>query len=318
MIRDVLLFVTSCIFWQLIAINKRERPSSLSFLKATDEKEIDSLEHELSGKLPASIVLSGMLQKVRKETYSSIHYSTDKSIVMTVSPYPIDPKACKVCIFVNRPTVQEEVIEEIVDFLGKLPYEKVNLAAVSRTYAVLLKERMLEKYDVKNISELETESCGLYVLPEGVKMNSKALPEGYLLQQLKHEDAVKVNENWGSRSSTSITFVEKLIAEFPSVGVYNENLELVCWCLTYDYGAFGFLYTVENFRRKGLGEVAVRALLNFWFERKKREKGWCFSPYAFIDDKNEKSMGLFRKIGFLKIGDVNWETKFELIPKELK
>ena len=125
-------------------------------------------------------------------------------------------------------------------------------------------------------------------------LSRRLLPKGYEFSRLQPEDAVLIDSCWKYRTSTSRRRIRALIAEYPclgirytnddgtnnsiSIGVNNNNNHdslqpsllhnslplLVCWCLTYDYGALGMLHTLPAHRGRGLARELLSVLVDEW------------------------------------------------------
>ena len=124
-------------------------------------------------------------------------------------------------------------------------------------------------------------------------LSRRLLPKGYEFSRLQPDDAVLVDSCWLYRTSTSRRRIRTLIAEYPCLGIRytnngddtnrdfdennNESLlppppspqqnshpSLVCWCLTYDYGALGMLHTLPAHRGRGLARRLVSVLVDQW------------------------------------------------------
>ena len=124
-------------------------------------------------------------------------------------------------------------------------------------------------------------------------LSRRLLPKGYVFSRLQPDDAVLIDSCWKYRTSTSRRRIRALIAEYPclgirytnndgtnnsiSIGVNNNSHDslqpsllhnslplLVCWCLTYDYGALGMLHTLPAHRGRGLARELLSVLVDEW------------------------------------------------------
>ena len=142
-------------------------------------------------------------------------------------------------------------------------------------------------------------------------LSRRLLPKGYEFSRLQPDDAVLVDSCWLYRTSTSRRRIRALIAEYPCLGIRytnndddtnrdidennNESLQpppplpqqnshppLVCWCLTYDYGALGMLHTLPAHRGRGLARRLVSVLVEEWmqFDFGKHHQH-CYQPTYF-------------------------------------
>lgn len=74
---------------------------------------------------------------------------------------------------------------------------------------------------------------------------------------------------------------------------------MVSWCLYGEYGGPGQLQTVDKHKKKGYGEVVLRALT-----KSSAELG--VDPHAFIVLNNVASMNLFKKVGYEPRYTASW------------
>jgi RimJ/RimL family protein N-acetyltransferase len=146
----------------------------------------------------------------------------------------------------------------------------------------------------------DDETIMMYMEKEEVQKFEFEVPEGFQLRPLSIEDAFKVNENWAHKSPGSINFIEYNIKFNPNVGLYNEQNELISWCLTHDFRLLLNLYTVKDHLRKGYAEIVTKAISKIL-----AEKHGC-DVTACIIVKNFKSLNLFNKLGFKEIDRTFW------------
>ena len=78
-----------------------------------------------------------------------------------------------------------------------------------------------------------------------------------------------------------------------------NSKKILSYVLISSQYAIGALTTVDEAKRKGYGEVLVKYLAK---ELAKRD----FIPYAYVANANQKSINLFKKVGFQRIGGSNW------------
>jgi len=126
------------------------------------------------------------------------------------------------------------------------------------------------------------------------------LPSNLHIKELTDDNVDKINSIWPHRSEGSEIFVSYSIKYHLNVGLFDDDNNLVAWCLRYDNGALGILQTDANYLRKGLGSVVVKAL-----SKKIAEEFQC-DNIALVVQENVKSMNLFNKMGFKKIGSHTW------------
>ncbi|XP_065083790.1 uncharacterized protein LOC135705865 [Ochlerotatus camptorhynchus] len=165
-----------------------------------------------------------------------------------------------------------------------------------RTYGILDKhqlvmKRVLQKLNVPfpNVSV----ACNLYLLPKEVGLGLEVLPPpaGFRLAELKVHHAQIINATWAFRSGASEYAITRCIAWNTNVGLFDEQNELVAWCLLNNLGIICVLYTVEAYRRRGLAEVVLRAMVT-----KLANQG--MNSVASVLLSNAPSRALFEKLGF--------------------
>lgn len=117
---------------------------------------------------------------------------------------------------------------------------------------------------------------------------------------LKTENIPRVDQVWPHRYSTSSTFFELLIESGLTYGLFStEDNCLLAWITISDAGFLTHLYCEEEHRRKGYGEYITKFACN---DQLKKEK----DVFCYIVEKNDKSLQLFRKLGFQIIGRGVW------------
>ncbi|KAG5186896.1 P-loop containing nucleoside triphosphate hydrolase protein [Tribonema minus] len=121
------------------------------------------------------------------------------------------------------------------------------------------------------------------------------------LDALREGDVDAVNDTWKYKSPTSRAMVQWLVAHKPTVAVRVRGA-LASWCLVYEYGALGMLFTRPEFRGRGLATVAVAHLT--------RQLLLSEPPshplFTFITDDNAASQGMFTKVGWRRLLDTAW------------
>jgi N-acetylglutamate synthase-like GNAT family acetyltransferase len=91
-----------------------------------------------------------------------------------------------------------------------------------------------------------------------------------------------------------------MIENNTNVGLFNENDELVAWCLKLDFGSLAALQVDANHLRKGYGETVTKAIC------KKIAEECNVDISSNIVHANIKSKNLFAKLGFNEIDNNFW------------
>lgn len=133
-----------------------------------------------------------------------------------------------------------------------------------------------------------------YVLPNDVHI---AAPD-VEVKNLSVSDAAAVDEGWEFKEKNSFQYIENQIETDFSAGI-REDGRLAACAVMHDVGSIGFLHTIEECRRRGLGSQIVRYL-----SLKLREAGRL--PHTFIITDNVASQKLFESIGFVRDGTYAW------------
>ena len=137
-----------------------------------------------------------------------------------------------------------------------------------------------------------------------------SIPNGFELRSLSKIDAIKMNSVWPHAHESSQQFLELLIEVNPSVGLYNDNGELVAWSVDLEVAALGALQVDANYLRKGFGSIVAKGL------SKKIAIERDHDITAHIILANANSLSMFQKIGFKEIDSNYWigieETKMKI------
>lgn len=110
----------------------------------------------------------------------------------------------------------------------------------------------------------------------------------------------KINSLWHHRYEGSDKFISYSIKYHLNVGIFNEDNELVAWCLRYDSGSLGMLQVAEKERRKGYGSLVSKIMC------KKIAKEFNSDVISSIVPGNVQSEKMFSKIGFKNVGPHCW------------
>lgn len=120
------------------------------------------------------------------------------------------------------------------------------------------------------------------------------------MRQLESNDAEFCNNLWKFKDEKSELWIRSLLEVHGGYALIDETTkEILSFVLISSQYAIGGLTTVEKARRKGYGEFMVKLL-----SKKLVERG--FTPLAYIADNNDRSLKLFDKLGFKRVGGSNW------------
>ncbi|MBN3309322.1 GLYL3 protein, partial [Amia calva] len=101
-----------------------------------------------------------------------------------------------------------------------------------------------------------------------------------------------VNKTWKcGGSAQGFRNIQKLITNFPSCCITDDQGNPISWVLVYDYCALGLLYTLPEHRGKGYAKILISTI-----SKSLRAQG--YSVYSFIEEENKVSYRLFKGLGF--------------------
>lgn len=124
-------------------------------------------------------------------------------------------------------------------------------------------------------------------------------PNNVTLKPLSGDDAEAVNNEWPNKCVGSDFLVRRLIEWNANIGAYDENNELMGWCLKLQCGALGALQVRKKFMRRGIGSVCALAMCKIL-------QNSNLDAFALINSENFNSQNLFVKLGFKHIDDAYW------------
>ncbi|KAN0015261.1 hypothetical protein ACTFIU_001587 [Dictyostelium citrinum] len=208
--------------------------------------------------------------------------------------------------FKNNPLIKWEEIFEKVGLDNKIGLErhfrkteKISIACVSIEYETLFIESLKGYFkNMKPDSEVfDALTLKVDNIQEKIKELKLNLDEN--VGPLKYDDAETINNKWQYKSNESINFLRWSCTQTISAG-YRINGELVSWIIMYTDGSIGSLYTLEEFRGKGLSKKVVSYILIKFFEN-----GFDL-PYCFVRDNNISSQKVMRSFGFKSSSLVKW------------
>lgn len=120
------------------------------------------------------------------------------------------------------------------------------------------------------------------------------------MRELKNSDAKFCNDLWLFKNEQSEHWIRSLLEVHGGYALIDEkSKEILSYVLITSQYAIGGLTTVVKSRRKGYGEVLVKFLAK---ELARRD----LIPFAYVANDNQKSLNLFQKLNFTRIGGSNW------------
>lgn len=128
-------------------------------------------------------------------------------------------------------------------------------------------------------------------------------PNDITLKPLSVDDADFVNNEWPNSCDGSDFLVKRLIEWNPNIGAFDENNELMGWCLCLQAGPLGALQVRKKFMRRGVGSVCVLAMCKILANMN-------LDTFALVNELNFNSQNMFVKLGFKHKDDAYWLRTF--------
>ena len=128
---------------------------------------------------------------------------------------------------------------------------------------------------------------------------SRDLPDGFYFQELHSSLAEYIGEYWGFWRDVPKLQNEKFrnCISVGGVGIFTDSTtphKLVSWAVrSEDCGEIHHLYTLEEYRGRGLASAVVREM-----SRRIQDKGKV--PFCYIVVGNSASVALFKELGFVQ------------------
>ena len=125
------------------------------------------------------------------------------------------------------------------------------------------------------------------------------LPAGFYLQSLDSSRAECIGEHWPFWKNMPKLRNEKFRNSISvgGVGIFTDSTtphKLVSWAvISENYGGISHLYTLEEYRGRGLASAVVREM-----SRRIQDKGEV--PFCYIVVGNSGSAALFKRLGFVE------------------
>ena len=123
----------------------------------------------------------------------------------------------------------------------------------------------------------------------------RILPKGFFIQSLQpsHAEFIATHHPYYKLHYRLAQLHFKYCLSNPSVGVFTDTMppNLVCWIVRSYDGSLHHLYTLEQYRRRGLATAAVRMMC-------KHIQDQGDVPFCCILTNNHSSSTLFTTLGF--------------------
>lgn len=137
------------------------------------------------------------------------------------------------------------------------------------------------------------------------------------MKPLSLADAEVVNDEWPNKHVGSYFLIKRLIEWNPNLGAFDENNELMGWCLRLQAGALGALQVRQKFVRRGIGSLLVVAMCKILANNDK-------DTFALVNHNNFVSQHMLRKLGLKHTDDAYWlrtsptDEKFEWCDEDIR
>lgn len=160
-------------------------------------------------------------------------------------------------------------------------------------YFATVEEWMIPYLTKTNLIEWDLKTWQFY-LPDEINLPIPCAE----FRELQISDAEFVYKNSDYKEFLSIDYIQERIEKGISSGLIIND-QLTAWAITQDDGAIGFLHVVDKHRRNGF---AYQIMLDMIRKLKRAGK----IPITYIEDGNNKSVQLMKKIGFIEDKQLIW------------
>lgn len=123
------------------------------------------------------------------------------------------------------------------------------------------------------------------------------IPEKFSIHSLSTQDMEYAHSQYPYCHDVHLSFFKMLHKFNKNLGIYNQNGELLAWCLLHQPNAFTALQVRTDRQRTGLGSLLLRNMAKSLASEGK-------DSFAIIVDGNQASTNLFQKVGFECIDEV--------------
>jgi ribosomal protein S18 acetylase RimI-like enzyme len=127
----------------------------------------------------------------------------------------------------------------------------------------------------------------------------RSAPGNITLKPLSTENAEVVDDEWPNKHVASHFLVKRLIEWNQNIGAFNEDGELMGWCLRLQAGPLGALQVREKFMRKGIGSLVTLAMCKILAND-------GLDTFALVGNHNLASQKMFTRLGFERKDDAYW------------
>lgn len=122
-----------------------------------------------------------------------------------------------------------------------------------------------------------------------------AIPTHIKLQSLSEVHVPQIDVVYPHHGPTTADQFKKLIKFNVNVGVFDDDNNLLGWCMKHQSGTLSALQVEEKYKRQGFGSLIVKHMVE---ELAKNDE----DTLAFVDEDNFASKSMFEKVGFKSLG----------------
>lgn len=184
----------------------------------------------------------------------------------------------------------DETLTRIRDLLSLLPSDRVYYAGCIMDWHLPAIQNVVES---KGFHKFFETTSYLYIFPKekAAHLTIPQLATGFTLAPLTEAHIDEIDSQYPHRNSKTPYLFKKLMKFNVSLGLFDAEGKLVCWCFRYQSGVLNALQTVEGVRQRGYGSIVAIAMMR---ELAKRGE----DATACVILSNSTSQRLFEKLGF--------------------
>ncbi|CRK89761.1 CLUMA_CG003530, isoform A [Clunio marinus] len=271
-------------------------------LQELNDEELQYIINKLERHLPRLIkdlyfILTAQRLRSSSADNFPIFYKYSEGLMENCTIFGITKEGDhKVWLFTLQDSLQE--LTECLEKTKLINWDKVSFVTVHRAMTLPIFEHIKKN----NLKLLDDEQGSYYWMMKENALNLNIeIPNGTYVKRLSDADSHFCNNIWNFRKENSEPFVRSLINVNGGYGLFDETSnELLCFALINDHSAVGLLTTIERFRGKKYGQLIAK------YVSLKISETLNLHPTVYINDVNPISRRIFERIGFQKIGDMNW------------
>ncbi|XP_077982537.1 uncharacterized protein LOC144437468 [Glandiceps talaboti] len=184
------------------------------------------------------------------------------------------------------PCLNDKFLKTVTQYMNNHGFQ------IDKTLAFQLYVRNLDKAIVETMQKAHT------------------LPEGFAMGSLRVEHAKLVTSSFSLTSAIDVPMVRKMINEFPSVAIYDNNRdEPVSWSLLIQHGEPSLGYTQPAYRNRKFAQIRhaemMSRLLDYGYK----------AVFLATDDDNTEMKAVFKKYPGLTPLYMMHYSYFKKVPK---